>query len=70
MPNPNPKQTEAFKAQQKERVFVEGIPLSKKPIPVRFDVEADEILRARDDRQALIRRYVREGLQREGLLQP
>lgn len=68
MPNPNPKQTPEFLAKQKPQVLLEGVPLAKKPIPVRFDQESDDILRSRDDRQALIRRYVRDGLKADGLL--
>ncbi|MEM6836278.1 MAG: hypothetical protein AAF609_05435 [Cyanobacteria bacterium P01_C01_bin.120] len=68
MANLNPKQTPEFLAKQKSPVLVEGIPLAKKPLPVRFDRESDELLRQRSDRQALIRRYVREGLRRDGYL--
>ena len=43
-------------------------PLAKKPINTKHYVRVDAVLRSRDDRQALIRRYVLEGLQRDGLL--
>ncbi|MEM9947882.1 MAG: hypothetical protein AAF810_17730 [Cyanobacteria bacterium P01_D01_bin.36] len=68
MPNPDPVQTPEFKAKQKPPVFVDGVPLAKKPIPVKFDAEVDAVLRNQNDRQSLIRRYVREGLQRDRLI--
>ena len=43
-------------------------PLAKKPIGTKHYARVDAVLRSRDDRQALIRRYVLEGLQRDGLL--
>lgn len=65
MPNPNPKQSPEFLAQQKPRIG--SNPLCK-PIPVRFEEDVDAVLRAQNNRQDLIRRYVREGLKRDGLI--
>ena len=67
MPNPDPIiSTETqFKPQGEP-----SRPLEKKPINTKYEEDVYAVLATRSDRQALIRRYVREGLQREGLLQP
>ncbi|MEM9150639.1 MAG: hypothetical protein AAGB19_09320 [Cyanobacteria bacterium P01_F01_bin.3] len=65
MPNPDPIISKAtqFKPQGK---IVE--PLSQKPINTKYERGVHEALAKLKDRQARIRRYVREGLQRDGLL--
>jgi hypothetical protein len=43
-------------------------PLAEKPINTKHYISVEAVLRNRGDRQDLIRRYVLEGLQRDGLL--
>lgn len=65
MPNPTPNQS-GLTNFQPQGELVE--PLALKPINTKHYQSVDAVLRERDDRQALIRRYVMEGLQRNGLL--
>lgn len=65
MANKNPVQTEGFLAQQQPK----GDEAMGRTIGVRFPVDVDEALRAQGKLKGdLIRRYVEQGLQREGLL--
>lgn len=70
MPNPNPKQTPEFKAQQLPKIGDRA--LSKKVIGVRFTEEVNEVLlkMTSEERQAFIRAAVEEKLKADGLLEP
>lgn len=66
MANPNPVQTDAFKAQQ---VPKHGeVALSRKVIGTRYPVEVEQILAQIPDHQSYIRRAVIEALLQDGLL--
>jgi len=67
MPNPSPVQTQAFRRKQYKAQGEPQEALAKSPISVRLTVSADAILRSAKNRQALIRKYVLEGLSRDGL---
>ena len=58
MPNPNPVQSEAFKAQIKPKH--QKYDLADKPICVKFPVDDDEFLRSLDDRAEFIRLAVKD----------
>lgn len=69
MPNPNPVQSQAFLDRQKPKIGEQAL---AKPIPVRFPVEIDAVLRDSDlvpDRQELIRDAVVQRLKELGLLE-
>lgn len=70
MANPNPTQTEAFKAQQLPKYG--DRPLSKRVVGTRYPEHIDAVLKTMTSEQAqkLIREAVEERLRQDGLLEP
>lgn len=66
MSNPNPNQSGLAKFQPQGEAVE---PLAKLPINTKHYRSVDAVLRGRADRQALIRRYVMEGLRRDSLIE-
>jgi len=66
MSNPNPNQSGLTNFQPQGELIE---PLAAKPINTKHYRAVDAVLRGRKDRQALIRRYVMEGLLRDGLIE-
>jgi hypothetical protein len=69
MPNPNPIQTAAFKAQQQPKYG--DRPLSKRVVGTRYPEQVDEVLRSMSSEQCqrLIREAVEARLKADGLMQ-